>query len=81
MLVAILGVVKLFPVATAVPPVGALYQTKLPTLEDAFKTTEPVPQRLAGVVEVTTGIAFIVAVIAVLMVDIQVPLHLLHNKL
>ena len=57
----ILGL-KLVPVAKALPPVEALYQTKLPILEAAFRVTTPAPQRLAGVVDVTVGMASSVTV-------------------
>ena len=61
------------PVATAVPPVGKLYQFRVPILDAALSVNIPVPQRLAGVVDETLGIAFIVAVIGVLIAEIQVP--------
>ena len=64
---------KLVPVAKAVPPIAALYHDKVPALEVALKVTIPAPHRLAGVVELTVGIAFIVAVIGVLIAEIQVP--------
>ena len=64
---------KLVPVAKAVPPVATLYHTKVPTLEAAFNVIVPAPQRLAGVVEVMVGIAFTVAVTAVLVSEAHVP--------
>ena len=42
---------KLVPFATAVPPVGKLYHTKVPILDAALSVNVPVPQRLAGVVD------------------------------
>ena len=55
-----LGVVKLVPVAKLVPPVAALYQLIVPALAAAVNATVPVPQRLAGVLELIVGIAFTV---------------------
>jgi hypothetical protein len=62
-----LGVVKLMPVAKLVPPVAAAYQLIVPALAAAVNATVPVPQRLAGVVDVIVGIAFTVAATAVLV--------------
>ena len=62
-----LGVVKLVPVAKLVPPVAAAYQLIVPALAAAVKLTVPVPQRLAGVLDVMVGIAFTVAATAVLL--------------
>jgi hypothetical protein len=67
----ILGVVNEVPVASNVPPVAAAYQFKVPALAVAPKVTVPVPQRLAGVVAVTVGIAFTVAMTAVLVAVVQ----------
>ena len=64
MVVLILGVVKLVPVPNDVPPVAALYQLIVPVLAAAVKFTVPVPQRLAGVLDVMVGIAFTVTEIA-----------------
>ena len=66
--------VKLPPVATNVPPVGALYQLIVPILAVACNVTLPSPHLLAGVVEVITGISLIVAVTDVLTSDVQTPL-------
>ena len=55
-----LGVVKLVPLAKLVPPVATSYQLMVPALEAAIKFTVPVPQRLAGVLEVILGTAFTV---------------------
>ena len=60
------GVVKLVPVPKLVPPVGAEYQFIVPAEAVAPNVTVPVPQRLPGVVPVIVGIAFTVAVTAVL---------------
>ena len=46
--------------AKLVPPVDALYQLIVPALAAAVKLTVPVPQRLAGVLEVMVGMAFTV---------------------
>ena len=62
-----LGVVKLVPVAKLVPPVEFAYQLIVPALAAAVKLTVPVPQRLAGVLEVMVGIGFTVAATAVLV--------------
>ncbi len=66
-----LGVVNEVPVASDVPPVAAAYQFKVPALAVAPMVTVPVPQRLAGVVAVTVGIAFTVAMTAVLVAVVQ----------
>ena len=71
-----LGVVKLVPVAKLVPPVAALYQLIVPALAAAVKLTVPVPQRLAGVLEVMVGIAFTTIATAV---DVSEQLPLLTN--
>ena len=55
MVAEIIGVVKVAPVPSDVPPVGALYQFKVPALAVAPKVTVPVPQRLAGVLAVIVG--------------------------
>ena len=63
----IVGVVNVFPEPTIIPPpVGVAIQLTAPALAVAPNITVPVPQRLAGVVEVIVGIGFIVAVTAVL---------------
>ena len=56
---------KLVPVAKLVPPVAALYQLIVPALAAAVKLTVPVPQRLAGVVEVIVGMVFTTTATAV----------------
>ena len=66
-----LGVVNEVPVPSDVPPVAAAYQFKVPALAVAPKVTVPVPQRLAGVVAVTVGMAFTVAITAVLVAVVQ----------
>lgn len=72
--IAIAGVVKLVPFAIKVPPVGASYQLKVPLDATAFRVTVPVPQRLAGVVDVMLGVTFTVAVTAVRTNEVQLPL-------
>lgn len=67
------GVTKVFPVPKMVPPVGTLYQFKVPELAVAAKVTLPVSQRLPGVVDVTVGAEFTVANTAVLA-ETQLPL-------
>ena len=66
-----LGVVYDVPVETLVPPVKAEYQLIVPALAVAPNTAVPVPQRLAGVLAVMVGIAFTVAVTAVLAAVVQ----------
>jgi hypothetical protein len=68
-----LGVVNDVSVARDVPPVAAAYQLIVPALAAAFNVTVPVPQRLAGVVAVTVGIALTVAITA-LLVAVEQPL-------
>ena len=68
------GVVYEFPVATAEPPVLAVYQFTVPALAVAPRLTAPLPHSEAGVVEVMVGIDFTVAVIAVLVVEVHPPL-------
>ena len=62
----ILGVVKLAPVAIAVPPVDAAYQLMVPVLADAPNVIDPLPQFEFGITAVIVGIAFIVAATKVL---------------
>lgn len=50
-----LGVTKLVPVPKADPPVELSYQLNVPADALAPKVTDPVSQRLAGVVPVTVG--------------------------
>ena len=73
-MVEILGVVKLFPVASAVPPVAAANQLMVPAEAEADKATVPVPQLAPGVVEVMPGMVFTVPVTAVRDVVVQPPL-------
>lgn len=68
------GVVKLVPVPKLVPPVEAAYQLIVPALEVALKFTVPVPHRLPSVVAVIVGMTFIVAVTAVLEIEVHEPL-------
>ena len=65
------GVVKLIPVPSDDPPVDAAYQLIVPAEAVAPKPTVPVPQFEPGVVPVIVGIAFIVAVTAVLEAVVQ----------
>lgn len=58
----ILGLVKLVPVPNTIPPVAAAYQLIVPALVVAPKVTVPMPHRVAGVVPVSVGNAFTVAV-------------------
>jgi hypothetical protein len=62
-----LGVVNDVPVPKLVPPVAAAYQLIVPALAVALKFTVPAPQRLAPVLVAMVGIAFTVAVTAVLV--------------
>ena len=68
-----LGVVKLDPVAKAVPPLLVANQERLPAEAVADKTAVPVPQIEAGVEVVIVGTVFTVAITAALLVD-MVPL-------
>ena len=61
------GVVNDVPVAKLVPPVAALYQLIMPALAVAPNVTVPAPHIPAEVVVVIVGIAFTVAIIAVLV--------------
>ena len=54
------------PVPREEPPDGAAYQSNVPALAVAPRITVPASQREAGVVEVTDGVVFTVAVTAVL---------------
>ena len=62
-----LGVVKLVPVPSELPPVAAAYQLIVPALAAAPKVTVPVPHTELGVVPLIVGIAFTVATTAVLL--------------
>ena len=61
-----LGVVKVVPVPSEVPPEAAAYQFKIPPLAEAPRTTAPASHREAGIVEVTLGVVFMVAITALL---------------
>lgn len=61
------GVVNDVPVAKLIPPVAALYQLIMPALAVAPNVTVPAPHIPAEVVVVIVGIAFTVAIIAVLV--------------
>jgi hypothetical protein len=65
------GVVKLVPVPRDDPPVDAAYQLIVPAEAVAPSVAVPVPHLDAGVVPVIVGIAFIVAVTAVLDVVVH----------
>ena len=67
----ILGVVNVFPDPRLVPPVRDEYQFMVPSEGVALSTTVPVPHLLPGVVDVTIGIAFTVAITGVLVVVVQ----------
>ncbi len=62
----ILGVVNDVPVPKDAPPEDAAYQLIVPALAVAPNATVPVPHLESGVVPVIVGIAFTVAVTAVL---------------
>jgi hypothetical protein len=59
--------VKLVPVPSELPPVAAAYQLIVPALAVAPNVTIPVPHLEAGVEPVMVGMAFTVAVTAVLV--------------
>jgi hypothetical protein len=65
------GVIKDTPVPIATPPLEAVYQLIVPALAEAPKVTTPASQRVPGVVPVIVGVAFTVAVTAVLGEDIH----------
>ena len=65
------GVVKLVPVPSDDPPVEAAYQLMVPADAVAPKPTVPVPHFEPGVEPVIVGMAFIVAVTAVLEAVVQ----------
>ena len=60
-----LGVIKLVPVPSKVPPEGTLYQFNVPILVVALNVKLPVSHLLAGVVEVIVATANTVAFTAV----------------
>ena len=66
-----LGVVNDVPVAKLVPPVAAAYQFNVPALAVAPKVAVPVPHIVAGVVAVTVGTVFTVAITEVLVAVVQ----------
>ena len=53
---------KVVPVPNEEPPEAAAYQFKVPALADAPSTTVPESHREAGVVELTLGVVFTVAI-------------------
>ena len=63
--------VKLTPVPSDDPPVEAAYQLMVPAEAVAARPTVPVPHLDAGVEPVMVGMAFIVAVTAVLDAVVQ----------
>ena len=65
------GVVNVVPVPREAPPVEAAYQLMVPAEAVAPSATVPVLQRLAAVVLVIVGIAFTVAITAVLEVVVH----------
>ena len=65
------GVVKLVPLPNGEPPVAAAYQLMVPAKAVAPKTTVPVPHLEFGVVVAIVGIAFTVAITAVLVAVVQ----------
>jgi len=69
----ILGVVKLVPVASEVPPLDAAYQLIVPALALAPKVTVPVPQFEPGVVDEIVGMVLIVAMTALLVAVVHPP--------
>lgn len=69
------GVVKELPVAIAVPPVAVVNQFIVPVEAAALSVTAPDSHRLDGVVDVITGIGFTVAVTAVRLAVMQLPLE------
>ena len=71
MVVLILGVVKFVPVPRIVPPVEAAYQFIVPAEAVALRVVVPLTQIFPGVVPVIVGIAFTVAITAVLVAVVQ----------
>ncbi len=59
------------PVPKDVPPEAALYQFRVPALAVAPKVTVPVEHLAAGVVPLIVGIAFTVAITALLLAVVQ----------
>jgi len=68
-----IGVGNVVPVAKAVPPVADANQLNVPALAVAERLTDPESQREFGVVAVTEGVEFTVAMTAVLA-DVHVPI-------
>lgn len=58
------GVVKVFPVVSAVPPVESANQLMVPLAADADRFTVPEPQAMPWITELITGIGRMVAVTA-----------------
>ena len=71
--VEILGVVKLAPVPRAEPPEALAYQLIVPAEVEADNTITPASQRLFGP-PVTVGVAFMVAITAILA-EVQLALE------
>lgn len=67
----IVGVVNVFPLARAVPPVVLLYQDTVPAEAVACSVREPLPHLVAEIVDVIVGVAVTVAVMAVLLLLTQ----------
>ena len=65
------GVVKLLPVCKDNPPVELLYQLMVPLLALAPNATVPASHLDKGVVPLTVGVLFTVAITAVLDDDVQ----------
>ena len=70
-MVLILGVVKLVPVPSDVPPVDTEYQLIVPALAVAPSVTVPGPHLSPGVVPVIVGMTLTVAITAVLDAVVQ----------
>jgi hypothetical protein len=66
-----IGVVNVFPLAIEVPPVALLYQVIVPEEAVACNVTVPLPHLTAGMTPVTAGVAVTVAVMAVLLLLVQ----------
>jgi hypothetical protein len=57
------GVLNVLPEPRLTPPVGLSHQLTVPVLEVAPKSTDPLPQREAGVEELMVGEALMVTVV------------------
>lgn len=55
------------------PPVNVEYQLIEPALAVAFRITVPAPQMVPSVIPVIVGVGIIVAITAVLLLDVQFP--------